>query len=302
MVPAGTGPAAAAHMGTMPKKKKPAPIRAELIAPLTEILRDRGERIPDWPADEAAAYRDNGGFQAGRDAVQAVRMAKAAAALEEVFRPIIEKAFIDGVSSAQAMTGFTDETFQAVLDKEGITLPPVPERPAVNPRVSLIWAQTRKGVIGAGGTIPWHLPEDLKHFRELTDGQPVIMGRRTWESLPEKSRPLPGRTNIVVTAKDGWAADGAVRAANLTEALEAAEAAAKPGDRIWVIGGGRLYEEAVHVAAFAVITDIDIEVKGDTFAPSFPRPWAAVLREPAQGWSEAADGTRYRIETWSQTW
>lgn len=292
-------------MGSMPKKTnkaRPEPIRPELIEPLTEILRDRGERIPDWPADEAAAYRDNGGFQAGRDAVRQVRMEKAAAAIEEVFRPIIEKAFIDGVSSAQAMTGFTDETFEAVLDKEGITLPPVPEAPVIDQRVTLIWAQTRRGVIGAGGATPWHLPEDLKHFREVTAGQPVIMGRRTWESLPEKSRPLPGRTNIVVTARDGWAADGAVRAASLTEALEAADAAAKPGDRIWIIGGGRLYQEAVRVAAFAVITDIDIEVKGDTLAPSFPRPWAAVLREPAQGWSVGADGTRYRIETWSQTW
>ena len=123
-LPAGTGPGAAAHMGAMPKKNKPAPIRPELIAPLTEILRDRGERIPDWPADEAAAYRDNGGFQAGRDAVQQVRMAKAAAAIEEVFRTVINQACIDGVSAAQAMTGFTDETFQSILDKEGITVGP----------------------------------------------------------------------------------------------------------------------------------------------------------------------------------
>jgi hypothetical protein len=111
-------------MTAMPKKTKmPAPIRPELIEPLTEILRDRGLRVTDWPADEAAAYRDHGGFQKGRDAMQAVRMAKGAAAIEEVFAEAIRaaelRAFIDGVASAQAMTGFTDETFRAVLDKEG---------------------------------------------------------------------------------------------------------------------------------------------------------------------------------------
>lgn len=123
-VPAGTGPGAAAHMGTMPTKKQAPPIRPELIEPLTEILRDRGHDIRDWPADEAAAYRDNGRFQEGLDAVKKVRMAKAAAAIEEVFRTLISQAYIDGISDAQAMTGFTDETFQAVLDKEGITVGP----------------------------------------------------------------------------------------------------------------------------------------------------------------------------------
>lgn len=125
-VPAGTGNAGAAHMSTMPKKTKtPAPIRPELIAPLIEILRDRGERIPDWPADEAAAYRKSGGFQAGRDAVHQVRMAKAAAAIETVFAEAIKaaelKAYLDGISAAQAMTGFSDETFRSILDKEGLT-------------------------------------------------------------------------------------------------------------------------------------------------------------------------------------
>lgn len=109
----------------MPKKTKtPAPIRPELVAPLTEILRDRGERVPDWPVDEAAAYRKHGGFQEGRDAVHQVRMAKAAAAIEEVFAPLLEaaklKGYLEGVSDAQAMTGFTDETYQAILEKEGI--------------------------------------------------------------------------------------------------------------------------------------------------------------------------------------
>jgi dihydrofolate reductase len=286
-------------MKTMPKKTKtPKPIRPELIAPLTEILRDQGLDVRQWPADEAAAYRDNGRFREGHDAAQKVKMAKAAAAIEEVFRPVIEKAFIEGVSNAQAMTGFTDETFQSILDKEGISLPAEPERPVRDERVVLIWAEAANGVIGAGGAIPWHLPEDLKHFHELTSGQPVIMGRRTWDSLPKKSRPLPGRTNIVITSQDEWAADGAVRASSLTDALEAADAAANPGDRIWIIGGRRLYQEAVHVAETAIITVLDLKVEGDTSAPALGRPWAAHRREPSEGWSVSADGTRYRVETW----
>jgi hypothetical protein len=110
----------------MPKKtKKPAPIRPELIEPLTEILRDRGLDVRLWPADEAAAYRDNGRFQEGRDAMQAVRMAKAAAAIEEVFADAIKaaelKSYLEGISAAQAMTGFSDETFRSILDKDGLT-------------------------------------------------------------------------------------------------------------------------------------------------------------------------------------
>ncbi|MET4144124.1 hypothetical protein [Arthrobacter sp. UYCo732] len=109
----------------MPKEtKKLAPIRPELIEPLTEILRDRGERIPDWPADEAAAYRKNGGFREGRDAVHEVRMAKTAAAIEEVFAEVIKaaelKSYLEGISAAQAMTGFSDETFRSILDKDGL--------------------------------------------------------------------------------------------------------------------------------------------------------------------------------------
>lgn len=110
----------------MPKKTmSPKPIRLELVEPLTEILRDRGERVPDWPADEAAAYRKHGGFQAGRDAVRQLRMSKAATAVEEVFAEVIRaaelKSYLEGVASAQAMTGFTDETFRSILDKDGHT-------------------------------------------------------------------------------------------------------------------------------------------------------------------------------------
>jgi dihydrofolate reductase len=287
----GTRACPAAHMGTMPKQTKiPEPIRPELIEPLTEILRDRGLNVREWPADEAAAYRDNGGFQEGVTAVQQVK--RLAAKRRERLPSVIEKAVLDALSRAKYMSDLSDRSFESILKQQGISLPSAPERPVIDPRVTLIWAQAKNDVIGAGGTIPWHLPEDLAHFRKITAGQPVIMGRRTWESLPEKVRPLPGRTNIVVTSQDGWAADGAVRASSLTDALEAADAAARPGDRIWIIGGGRLYQEAVRVAAFAVITDIDITVEGDTFAPSFRGRGPPSGSEPAQGWSVGEDGTR----------
>ena len=113
-------------MPGMPKKTKALPpVRPELVEPLTEILRDRGLEISGWPADEAAAYRDNGRFLEGRNAVLQLRVAKAAAAIEGVFAAAIEaaelKGYLDGVSDAQAMTGFTDETRQAIFEKEGLT-------------------------------------------------------------------------------------------------------------------------------------------------------------------------------------
>ena len=87
-------------------------------------------------------------------------------------------------------------------------------------RLGLIWAEARGGVIGKDGAMPWHVPEDLAHFRAATMGDPVIMGRRTWESFPPRFRPLPGRRNIVVTRNDSWQDDGAERAVSLDQALE----------------------------------------------------------------------------------
>lgn len=111
--------------GMAKKTKALPPVRPELVEPLNEILRDRGLEISGWPADEAAAYRDNGRFLEGRNAVQQLRVAKTAAAIEEVFAPLLEaaelKGYRNGVSDAQAMTGFTDETRQAIFEKEGLT-------------------------------------------------------------------------------------------------------------------------------------------------------------------------------------
>ena len=172
------------------------------------------------------------------------------------------------------------------------------------PRIGLIWAQARGGVIGAGGTMPWHLPEDLKHFSRTTKGSPVVMGRRTWESFPEKFRPLPGRTNIVITSDDAFAEEGAVRARDLAGALRLADevlaegAGAPAGSSadaamIWVIGGGRVYRDARDQAELLVVTEIDLAVDGDTTAPAIPQGFTP--EEPDPAWSTSRTGTRYRI-------
>ena len=157
--------------------------------------------------------------------------------------------------------------------------------------LALIWAQARDRVIGAGGVMPWHLPEDLKHFRELTDGDPVVMGRRTWDSLPERFRPLPGRTNIVVTRRHEWEAPGALAAHSLPDALAAARAATTPSTTTWIIGGAELYAQALPFADRVDLTEIDLTVAGDTVAPVLGPEW-----RPHPGpWLTAANGMRYRF-------
>lgn len=168
-------------------------------------------------------------------------------------------------------------------------------------RIGMIWAQAANGVIGREGTMPWHLPEDFEHFRRTTEGHPVIMGRRTWDSLPERFRPLPGRSNIVVTRDPSWAAAGAIRAGSLHYAVVAALGQPASGP-IWIIGGGTLYRSALtaQIADTAVITRIDSAVEGDTFAPELGPEWFLGARQPAEGWAVAKNGTRYRIETWAR--
>ncbi|WP_353987642.1 dihydrofolate reductase [Ruicaihuangia caeni] len=162
--------------------------------------------------------------------------------------------------------------------------------------LGLIWAQARGRVIGAQGTMPWHLPEDLAHFRRTTMGSPVIMGRRTWESFPEKFRPLPGRRNIVVTRRTDWADAGAERA----DSLDAAIALAGEQPTVWVIGGGQLYRDAIGLADRLVVTELDLEVEGDTLAPEIGAEWALQHREPDAGWHTAANGIRYRFCTYER--
>jgi dihydrofolate reductase len=159
--------------------------------------------------------------------------------------------------------------------------------------VSLIWAQARNGVIGAGGRLPWHLPEDLALFRRLTTGSTVVMGRLTWESLPERFRPLPGRTNVVLTRDPGWAADGAVRIGSVDEALD------RPG-ALWGIGGGTVYAALLPHADRLVVTEVDLDVEGDTWAPGIGPEWAPVGRVPAEGWSASSSGPRYAVTTYAR--
>ena len=131
----------------------------------------------------------------------------------------------------------------------------------------LIAAVARNGVIGRGGGLPWRLPEDMAHFRRVTTGCPVIMGRKTWESLPPKFRPLPGRRNIVATRQPGWRADGATVVAD----LDAAISAAGDAPRAFVIGGAELYAAALPRADRLLLTEIDASAEGDAHFPAWER-------------------------------
>jgi dihydrofolate reductase len=134
-------------------------------------------------------------------------------------------------------------------------------------KVVLVAAVARGGVIGRDGGIPWRLPEDLARFRELTMGHPVVMGRRTWDSLPDRFRPLPGRANIVVTRNTDWSAHGADRAGSVEDALVLHE----EEPEVFVIGGGEIYAAALPFADELVLTEIDSDAAGDTRFPEWDR-------------------------------
>jgi dihydrofolate reductase len=157
-------------------------------------------------------------------------------------------------------------------------------------KLGLIYARARNGVIGKDGGLPWHLPEDLAHFKRLTLGCPVVMGRNTWESLPQRFRPLPGRLNIVVTRQSGWKADGASSAPSLGQAL--ALATAQP--LVWVIGGAELFAQALPLADVAEVTEIDADFDGDVFAPQLGAGWTEYARER----HTAATGIPYSFVTY----
>ena len=144
-------------------------------------------------------------------------------------------------------------------------------------RINLILARAANGVIGHEGVMPWHLPEDLAHFKKQTAGAPVIMGRRTWESLPPRFRPLSGRRNIVITRRPDWQAEGAERAESLQDALARCEAAQEP--EVWVIGGAQIYAEAEPLAKRALVTEIGRDYEGDAWAPRFDVSWRETARE-----------------------
>jgi len=145
-------------------------------------------------------------------------------------------------------------------------------------KLGLILARARNGVVGKDGAMPWHLPEDLARFKRLTMGCPVIMGRKTWDSLPPRFRPLPGRANVVITRQGDWQAEGATRAASLSQALSLCADA----PQAWVIGGAEIWAQALPLADTAEVTEIDADFEGDVFAPHFDAQWQEVAREQHQ--------------------
>ncbi|WP_087497446.1 dihydrofolate reductase [Curvibacter sp. AEP1-3] len=161
------------------------------------------------------------------------------------------------------------------------------------PRLHLIYARAANGVIGIHGCLPWHLPEDLAHFKRTTLGCPVIMGRKTWDSLPPKFRPLPGRANIVVTRQPDWNETGAQRASDMREALQLCEQATD----VWVIGGAQLYALAEPVAQTAVVTEIEKDFEGDAFAPTLGAAWQETARER----HVAASGLPFSFVTYTRS-
>ena len=142
-------------------------------------------------------------------------------------------------------------------------------------KLHLIYARARNGVIGKDNQMLWHLPEDLAHFKRVTLGQPVIMGRKTWDSLPARFRPLPGRLNIVITRQTDWQAEGALRAGSVNDAMRLCGEAPDA----WIMGGAEIYRLAEPLATTAVVTEIDADFDGDAFAPVLGADWRELQRE-----------------------
>lgn len=139
--------------------------------------------------------------------------------------------------------------------------------------ISIIAAVSKNGVIGKTNALPWHLPADLRRFKELTAGRPIIMGRKTYESI---GRPLPNRTNIVITSDKNFKAEGCVVVGSPDEALRAAEGA----EEIMIIGGGEIYRQFLPKSSRMYLTEVDAEIEGDVFFPEFDRSeWREVFRE-----------------------
>ncbi|GGD43873.1 dihydrofolate reductase [Microbacterium faecale] len=152
-----------------------------------------------------------------------------------------------------------------------------------------IWAQAHGRILGADGTMPWHVPEDLAYFSRMTAGSAVIMGRRTWQSFPDRFRPLPGRRNIVVTRDAAFEAPGGETVSSPDEAIRIA------GVDAWVIGGGEIYRQLMAELDEVAVTEIDLAVDGDTTAPELGAEWILSSRDPETGWHTSSTGTRYRF-------
>jgi dihydrofolate reductase len=152
-------------------------------------------------------------------------------------------------------------------------------------RLVLVAAVARNGVIGRDGGLAWRDPADMKHFRELTCGAPVLMGRKTWDSLPAKFKPLPGRRNLVLTRNAAWAATGAEAVASIDAALQLA------GDAptLFVLGGAEIYAQALPRAHELVLTEVDEALDGDVYFPAWPRDeFELVATQAMQGFRFAS--------------
>ncbi|MBX3610918.1 MAG: dihydrofolate reductase [Hydrogenophaga sp.] len=159
-------------------------------------------------------------------------------------------------------------------------------------RLNLIYARAANGVIGKDNAIPWRLPEDMAHFKRTTLGAPVIMGRKTWDSLPPRFRPLPGRSNIVLSRDAQWQAAGASTAASLDQAI------ASCGDvpEIWVIGGAQVYRLALPHAQRVVVTEIAQAFDGDAHMDALGPEWAETARDSQTG----ANGLPFAFVTYER--
>ncbi|MBV8966085.1 MAG: dihydrofolate reductase [Mycobacteriaceae bacterium] len=170
--------------------------------------------------------------------------------------------------------------------------------------VGLIWAQSASGVIGRAGAIPWRLPEDMARFKDLTLGQTVVMGRRTWESLPARVRPLPGRKNVVLTRQADYVAAGADVTRRLDHALRPRGSSGDDalGDSdVWVIGGAEIYALALPHASRCEVTEVDMNLPrqdDDAVAPVLGEGWVA---EDAD-WQVSRAGLRYRFSSYRRIW
>ena len=155
--------------------------------------------------------------------------------------------------------------------------------------VGLVWAQSTSGVIGRGGDIPWRVPEDLIRFKQVTMGHTVVMGRRTWDSLAARVRPLPGRRNVVLTRQTGFVADGATVVRSLDEALTDPDT--------WVVGGEQIYTLAMPRASRCEVTEVDVDLPrddGDVVAPVLDETWVGTTGE----WETSRTGLRYRFHSY----
>ncbi|WP_324194285.1 dihydrofolate reductase [Nocardia blacklockiae] len=153
--------------------------------------------------------------------------------------------------------------------------------------IGMIWSQTRRHVLGANGTVPWHIPEDLAHFQEVITGRTVVMGRKTFDALPADARVEPGRRTVVVTRDPRWQAEGAERAGSIEEALTLTDP-----EEVWVIGGAETFRAAMPYATVISVTEVSADVAGDVHAPEIPREFLMAF---TTGVSKSSNGKDYYV-------